>query len=172
MTAEPSAVLENLLEVHHLGWVIGMYQPKDKDSTLRSLLEQLKATNDEFHRRLRFNISFTPEALLAESERNPHKVRAFLQALVETRNPQMLVMVWRILQGLRIHQVEMMYREQQQFRLVVVLVRPVVLPNDQAEHDEPYTSEDIQDAALVRHFGITTVNDKPVFDGFFPLPKT
>jgi hypothetical protein len=32
---------------------------------------------------------------------------------------------------------------------------------------ELYTSEDINDAALLRHFGIMKVNNRPVFDGFF-----
>ncbi len=77
----------------------------------------------------------------------------------------MLLMVWRILHGLSIREVTMNYVEQEAFRLVVTLARP-------GQDDlETYSSDDINDAALLRHFGITTVDGRPLFDGFFPLRK-
>lgn len=51
------------------------------------------------------------------------------------------------------------------FSLVVVLARRGAEQDDL----ESYSSEDINDAVLVRHFGIITVNEKPLFDCFFPL---
>jgi hypothetical protein len=143
--------------------MIDMYAPKD--GAVPFLLEQLDGVMAEYRRRIRVDVALTPEALTAEAERNPHKVRAFLQAMAATRSREMLVMVWRILQGLSIRQVDMHYREQDSFRLVVVLARPG------ADQDVPeeYSSHDIKDAALVRHFGITTVDGRPLFDGFFPL---
>jgi hypothetical protein len=132
------------------------------------LLRQLDAVTAEYHRRLQVDVSFAPETLVAEAVKNLHKVRAFLQALAATRSPEMLVMVWRILQGLSIRQVDMSYREQEAFSLMVVLGRPGL---GQDDLDEPYRSQDINDAALLRHFGITTVNGKPLFDGFFRLRK-
>jgi hypothetical protein len=140
-----------------------MYQPKDRAVLLNNLLEQLDAVSTECRRRVRVDIPFTPEALTAEAAKNPHKVRAFLQALVTTRTVEMLVMVWRILQGLTIQQVDMKYREEQEFDLVVILADAV------GGEDDPYRSRDINDAALVRHFGITTINGKPLFQGFFSL---
>jgi hypothetical protein len=165
MTPESSVVLERLLRGNDLGWMIDMYAPKDR--AIPFLLQQLEAVTAEYRRRVKANVAFTPEALTAEAERNPHKIRAFLQALAATRSPEMLVMVWRILQGVSIRQVDMSYREQEAFSLVVILACPGV------EHDdlERYSSQDINDAALVRYFGITTVNGRPVFDGFFPLRK-
>ncbi len=77
----------------------------------------------------------------------------------------MLVMVWRILQGLTIRQVEMTYREQDTFELRVVLARP----GDGEDSLESYESHDINDAALLRHFGIATISGRPLFDNFFPL---
>lgn len=165
MTTESPAVLERLLRGNDLGWMIDRYAAKDR--ALPFLLEQLDGVTAEYRRRIRVDVAFAPEALVAEAERNPHKVRAFLQALAATRSREMLVMVWRILQGLSIRQVDMSYREQEAFSLVVFLARPGVEQDDL----ERYSSEDINDAALVRHFGITTVNGRPVFDGFFPLRK-
>ena len=77
----------------------------------------------------------------------------------------MLVMVWRILQDLRIREVVMRYREQEAFSLVVTLARTASGDNQL----EIYRSDDINDAVLVRHFGITTVDRLPLFDGFFPI---
>jgi hypothetical protein len=165
MTTESPAVLERLLRANDLGWMIDSYAPRDR--ALPFLLGQLDGVAAEYRRRIRVEGPFTPEALAAEAERNPHKVRAFLQALAAARSPEMLVMVWRILQGLSIRQVDMKYREQEAFRLVVILARP----GEEQDNLEVYGSDDIHDAALVRHFGITTIDGKPVLDGFFPLRK-
>ncbi len=166
MTPESPVVLEHLLRRSDLGWMIEMYKPKDR--VIPILLEQLGEVAAEYRRRIQVDVPFTAEALAAEAERNPHKVRAFLQALAATRSREMLVMVWRILQGLSVRQVDMNYRQQEAFRLVVVLART---GPEQDDLDEPYCSQDINDAALLRHFGITTVDGKPLFDGFFPLRK-
>ena len=77
----------------------------------------------------------------------------------------MLVMVWRIFQGWKISRVSMQYDEDQAvFRLEVALANS---PYDTQE--EIYESTDIGDAALLRHFGIMTMDDKPIFDGFYAL---
>ena len=91
------------------------------------------------------------------------KVEAFLQALGTTRSPQMLVMVSRILAGASIQQVTMSYAAQQNFQLQVILATPY------GETDSPYESTNINDAGLLRHFGIMTMNGQPLFDGFYAL---
>jgi hypothetical protein len=163
MTSESPAVLERLLRGNGLGWMIEMLDPRDQ--AIPHLVDQLNRVAEEYRSLIGVNVAFTPEALEAEAQRNPHKVRAFLQAMGITHSANMLVMVWRILQGLSIRELTMNYREQQSFSLKVMLARPA------AEQDdfEEYRSSDINDAALVRHFGITTVDGRPLFDGFFPL---
>lgn len=165
MTPESAAILERLLRDNELGWMIDMYAPRDR--AVPTLLEQLTKLTAEFRSRFKYEVSFAPESLRAEAERNPHKIRAFLQALGASGNPDMLLMVWRILQGLTIREVTMSYREQESFHLSVILARP----GEQPEELERYSSNDINDAALLRHFGITTVDNRPLFDGFFPLRK-
>ena len=81
-----------------------------------------------------------------------------------SKNPDMLLMVWRILQGLSIREVVMKYREQEAFNLTVTLARP----GEQQDELETYRTDDINDATLLRNFGITTVDGRPLFDGFFP----
>jgi hypothetical protein len=163
MITEASAVLERLLRANELGWMI------DRDASpgevIPALLERLDRVASEYHGRNGVAVPFTPEALEAEAEQNPHKVRAFLQALGASPSAAMLVMVWRILQGLSIREVEMTYREQEAFRLTVILAGQ----GDGQEVLEVYRSQDINDAALVRHFGIATISGRPLFDGFYPL---
>jgi hypothetical protein len=165
MTPESPVILEHLLRGNDLGWMIDMYAPRERAVPL--LLQQLDGLAVEFKNRFRYDVPFSPEALTAEAERNPHTVRAFLQALGVSRNPEMLLMVWRILQGLSIREVVMNYREQREFSLSVTLARP----GEEKEQLEKYHTDDINDAALLRHFGITTVDGRPLFDGFLPMRK-
>ena len=165
MSQQSSAVLERLLRTNGLGWLIDTDPPPTQATqVIPRVLQQLEKVDAEYRTRIGIPGPFSPEALEAESAQNPHKVRAFLQALRDSRSPQMLVMVWRILQGLSIRQVAMNYREQKEFSLTVILAPP-----GNALEAERYESKDIFDARLVRHFGIGTVCDQPLFDGFFPL---
>lgn len=168
MSPQAATVLEQLLRGNNLGWMIDQFAPKDR--AIPFLLEQLAHVAVEYRNRIPAysGISFSPETLAAEAERNPHKIQAFFQALAITRSPEMLVMVWRILQGLSIRKMEMNYQEQVKFSLVVVLARP----GGEQDELESYRSQDINDAGLVRHFGIATVDGKPLFDGFFALRRT
>jgi hypothetical protein len=163
MSPQAPAVLERLLRGNDLGWMIDMYAPPERP--IPAFLEQLDQVATAYRTRIRVDVPFTPEALEAEAERNPHKVRAFLQALGTSRSPEMLVLVWRILQGLSIRKVVMNYREREAFSLTVTLARA----GDGQELLEEYQSQDINDAALVRHFGIATIDGRPLFDGFYPL---
>jgi hypothetical protein len=98
-----------------------------------------------------------------EQERNPHKVQAFLQALGATESPDMLLMVWGILEGWEIQNVHMEYTIQKSFRL------RVTLRSNLGNGQEIFESTSIDDAALLHHFGIMTMGDAPIFDGFYPL---
>jgi hypothetical protein len=166
MISKSPAVLEQLLRDNDLGWMIDMYSPPER--AIPSLLEQLTHLTEEFGKRFGYDVSFAPEQLEAEAQRNPHKIRAFLQALAATGKVDMLLMVWRILQGLTIRRVVLKYAEQASFQLVVALARP----GEEGNEPEEYSSDDINDAKLLRHFGITTIDRRPLFDGFFPLRIT
>ena len=75
----------------------------------------------------------------------------------------MLLMAWRIIQGMEIRDVQLSYQRQQSFSFRVVLESP------DGEQDPPYDSTNIQDFALFRHVGILEIDRRPVFDGFYPL---
>ena len=165
MTPDSPAILERLLRDSDLGWMIDLYAPRER--AISFLLEQLTRLTDEFRSRYGYEQSFAPETLEAEFERNPHKIRAFLQAFGSSRSAHMLLMVWRILQGMNIREVAMTYREEEAFGLTVKLARRGEEPDER----DVYHTEDINDATLLRNFGITTVDKRPLFDGFNPSRK-
>ena len=162
MTAEQPHDLEQLIRMCDEGWIIDCFSPKDE--AIQRLRQALEAATAEANQR-GLSIDFTEESLIASHEKYSAQVEAFLQALGTTRNPVMLVMVWRILQGWKILRVSMRYDENQAvFGLEVVLANS---PYDTQE--EIYESTDIGDAALLRHFGVMTMDNKPIFDGFYAL---
>ncbi len=161
-TYEPQTTLERLLRACELGWMIDWYAPPDQALPyLRNALEQATAESRE-----RFGEqapTFGEDVLGAEYASNPHKIRAFLQVLGATRTPQVLLMAWRILQGSNIAEVQLSYAAMRRFQLRIVLSNPY----DQTQ--EEYESSDINDAAVLRHFGITTQDGAPLFHGLYPL---
>lgn len=101
-------------------------------------------------------------AAVAMMESNPHKLRAFLQALLEVSDPEMLVMVWRVLHGDDILAIEMTYRLSGQFELAVEL-----RADGGDERSQRYTSRDFSSTNLLHHFGHVELNGEPRFAGFF-----
>ena len=164
MTPASPAILEQLIRENDLGWMIDMYAPPDP--AVPFLITQLTGLTAEFRNRFRYDVSFAPNNF-AQRQRATRIKSGPSSRLAASGSMDMLLMVWRILQGLSIRDVKMNYVEQKAFKLVVTLAGP---GQDQTDL-ETYSSEDINDAALLRHFGITTVDGRPLFDGFFPLRK-
>ena len=154
---------EQLIRTSGQGWLIDWYAPKDQ--AMPNLRRILADANARGQARLGGNApDLTYGALIAEHRRNPHKVTAFLQVIGRVKSPDILVMVWRILQGMNIAELRFEYASQQTFQMRVRLSSP-----DDGGNDEIYESEDIDDAGILRHIGIMKVDEKPVFDGFYPL---
>jgi hypothetical protein len=162
MIYQAPSSLERMLRESELGWMIDWCPPPS--AVVPALTRCLEEATTEA--RSRFGSGgpqITADALASQYKANPDKVRAFLQALVITRSPHMLLMVWRIIEGMEIGAVELTYELQAKFHMRVALRDP----GDGKE--EVYESDQIDDAALLRHFGISTMNGAPVFDGFYPL---
>lgn len=155
--------LEQLIRQAGEGWMIDWFAPRHQAIPhLRRALEQ--ADQRAVQRFGEHEPRLTVEALLHEQKGNPHRVRALLQILPAVRSPDMLVMAWRIMQGMNIDSIRMEYEQEQSFLLRVRL-------KSMYEGNEPeeYETTDIDDAVVLRHFGIMKMNDRPVFDGFYPL---
>ena len=160
-TAHISA-LEETIRRSGEGWIIEWFVPKDR------ALDHIRATIDQVRRRACERLGgdapeLSEDAIVAEYERNPQKVRGFFQALGGTRTPDMLLMVWRIIQGMEIKEIRLSYQRQQTFQVRVVLQSPY------GEEDAPYVSSNIHDFTLFRQIGVHEVSGRPVFDGFYAL---
>jgi hypothetical protein len=161
MTNDSTAALERLLRANGLDWVFELFDPKER--FLAVWIEHLNHVAAKYHELHGVAVSFAPETLELEAAKNPHKIRAFLEAFSVASSPGMLVMVWRILEGLKIRDVHLTYSECNSFELTVVLSGPP------PSNEETYVSHDIRDAALLRHFGTSTIDKKPIFHGFYTL---
>jgi hypothetical protein len=126
--------------------------------------QALAAVDRQAKERLGGNAPELSEAsLVHEYQKSPQRVRGFFQALGTTRTPEMLLMAWRVIQGMEIKRVELDYLRGQSFRAQVVLESPY------GGGEETYRTEDINDFGLLRHFGILTIDGRPVFEGFYPM---
>ena len=160
-TAQISA-LEEAIRQSGGGWIIDWFTPKEE------ALSHLRKTLVQVHQRARERLGgnapdLTEDAIVAEYQRNPQKVRGFFQALGGTRTPDMLLMVWRIIQGMEIKDIQLSYHRQREFEVRVVLQSPY------GEEDAPYVSSNIHDFALLRQIGVHEISGRPVFDGFYAL---
>lgn len=89
---------------------------------------------------------------------------AFLQALASGLPTEILVMVWLLLhREAHILELELSYRYEQQFAIRVVLGWPDLHEALRME----FSSDDVFDAATLRHMGIMKVDDRPILDGFY-----
>lgn len=160
-TASP-ATLEEAIRHAGEGWLIDLFAPPE--AALPHILQSLDAVQQAAHERLGSDAPILSEAaLVQEYQRNPLRVRGFFQALGGTRTPAMLLMVWRIIQGMEVREIQLGYRRQASFEVRVILESPT------GDQDDPYISTNIHDFALFRHIGIMEIGDAPVFDGFYPL---
>jgi len=160
LTTDP---LEEVIRSSGEGWLIDWFEPRDQ--AISHLRKRLQAADEASRHRLgAVAPSLTAEALIAEHQRNPHKVRALLQVLPTVQTPDILVLVRRILDGASIKTMKLDYSMQKSFHLVVELE-----PLETQVTGERYESTDIEDAVILRHLGILKMGDQPVFDGFYPL---
>jgi hypothetical protein len=161
MVAPQQDLLERLIRDCGQGWIIDFFG--DPARALAALEKLLGETTVAYRRRYP-HPSPVPsvESLAEEHDRNPHRVKAFLQALSASPSPEMLVMVWRILQGDVINQLRVDYLAEQIFSLELQLA------GDDGSI-QSFASSNIDDAALLRHLGIMKMAGRPLFDGFYPM---
>ena len=143
------------------GWLIDSFAPPEQ--AIPHLRECLQLVHVLGQSRFGGNAPVLSEpAIVHEYNLQPLKVRGFFQSLGGSRTPEMLLMVWRIIQGMEIKDIRFSYLKQEKFEVRVVLESPY------GEEDPPYVSNAIQDFTLFRHIGIIECGG-PIFDGFYAL---
>lgn len=162
MSTLQAHTLEEAIREAGEGWLI------DRSSLPAEAVNRLRRGLDDVNSLARERLGgeapdLSESAIVAEFQRRPAQVRGFFQALGGSRTPEMLLMVWRVIQGMEIKRIELTYERQQSYALSVVLESPYGV------EDEPYRSTNVNDFSLLRHIGILEVSGRPVFDGFYPL---
>ncbi len=161
-TSSAAPTLEEAIRSSGEGWLLDRFAPREE--AIDHIRRTLDAVNQRAKERLAEHAPNISEVTLTEEyRRNPRKVRGFFQALGGTRTPDMLLMAWRIIQGMEVKAVQLEYRRQQSFEVRVTLESPY------GEEDAPYTSTKIHDFTLFRHIGVLEISGHPVFDGFYAL---
>lgn len=144
------------------GWLIDSFA--DREAVVTSIRERIVQVNALAQRRLGTRApDVSEQELVAAYNRYPAKVKGFFQALGGGGSPEMLLMAWRVIQGMKIKKVDVAYNRRLDFRISVILESPY------DGEDEPYESSSIHDFALFRHVGVMEVDGRPVFDGFYGL---
>jgi hypothetical protein len=145
------------------GWLIDWFAPRE--AALPHLHTVLQRANEWGRTHLGNNEpELTPDAIEAAFAENPRKVRAFLQVMGSIQSPSFLVMVWRILHGMNIAEIQMEYAAAGDFHLCVELSS-----QDDVAEPEIYESHDIRDAVVLRHLATIRIGERGIFEGFHPL---
>ena len=160
---KPEQQLEAILRDRGLAWAVDMFAPSSMATT--HYLDSLSSLEKYLKDRRLGTYSFSPESLERIVSASPYKADAFLQALVSIPSTPILCAAWRIVQGLEIESIKMEYDRLAKFTLHIVLRSPY-------GETEEYSSDKINDVVFVRHLGMSTVDTKPFFHGFFALRQT
>ena len=148
-------------------WLLGLLP--DERASLRAVRRRLDAAYaahaDRYPDLLPGEAAFDDATLLAEASDNPHKARAIFQALGAS-SPDIVALVWRVLDGDAIAAIDLHYRQEDAFTLDVELVGTLT------GRATRFRSTEIEDATLLRHLGIMRMGDKPLFDGYYALDLT
>lgn len=158
-TPEPTT-LEEVIRSAGEDRLIDHYAPRSEAMPrVFQLLRETQKLAEE--RGLGESVPLDESAIVREYPRNSLHVKAFLQALRITSTPAMLLMIWRILQGMQIQSIHISHERRKSFMLQVVLRSPY------EDGDEVYESSAARDLRLLRHVGAYEIDGKPVFDGFY-----
>jgi hypothetical protein len=107
--------------------------------------------------------SASREDVLAEYERNPHRVRTLLQAAAFRCSPQILTMMWATMLGGRIESLTYGYERGKTSALTVV----VVFPDGTTKRE--FRSDEIWDLALFRLATVAEADEAPLIEDFYPI---
>lgn len=101
--------------------------------------------------------------VLAEHQRNPHRVSTLLQAIAFGISSQMLAMMWMVMLGADIEEIQYSYARRRTSHLVV-RVRP---PN--GETTITFESTEHWDTAVIKLAGLAKSDEYPMIDDFYAL---
>ncbi len=162
MTTKGSAHsgLTRLFKASDLGWLLA------KNSEY--IHKQMKLMVSVFDEKSSGIVGFrlptpTTQTLLKEQSRNPHRVKALLQALAFRCSPEMLAMLWMVQCGASVLEIQYKHQRRQKTKL------SVTLQLDDQETEISFESINHWDTAILRLATLAKSDDHPVIDNFAAL---
>jgi hypothetical protein len=145
--------LADLLQTCGVGWLL----TESRDERLRQIRSEIDALSAELKSRLApMSVDAFQEMLNEQASLKP-----LVQMFASPTTTEMRAMVYCVLRGMDIAEVEFAYKLKSSVRLSIVL-------------DDPTTGQDLRfestliwDAEVLRHMGIMTLGKKPVLHGFY-----
>ena len=101
-------------------------------------------------------------SLFEEHQKHPHRPKVLLQAVAFGCTPEILAMVWAVLQRAKIKHLAFGYERWQSSQLTCEVIFP-----DGSLH--VFTGQDHWDTAVLRFAGLSKADGAPVIEGFYPL---
>jgi len=153
MNTSDTQVLASLLDQSGVGWLLN----EDRDTRLQQIAQEIEETSVEVARRL------APQKvqLLDEMRAAPAELKPLIQLFASPMSKDMRAMVYCVLRGMEIKEIEFAYRLKSSVLLRVVLEHNVT--GQQLE----FSSNVVWDAEVLRHLGIMTMGKKPILHGFY-----
>jgi hypothetical protein len=135
-------------------WLLNFWGP-DSDRNLEAVGQQIREFQEQYAKR--FGERPDPFALF---QSQPFKAKAFFQNDTFMVSAEMKVMIWRILLGCEIAEVEFKYTLDQAPSLRITLQTP-------DGQRETYSGKSVWDFKVLRHFGASSRDDRLILQGYY-----
>jgi len=152
--------LKEALEKSGSGWIFG-YWGEEAEKHLKKLAADLGSFQREYKRRFKE----TPD-VFALVDVNPPKAAAFFHLDSLRASREMKILIWRLMLGADIEQIDLKYKAGKVFALRITLIAPCDV---EEEDKEEYVTTSTSDFRVLRHFGLIGVEGGFEIQGYYGL---
>jgi hypothetical protein len=148
------------LEKTNNDWLL-RYWGAEAEKHLKKVAKDLEGFQREYKRRF----GETPD-ILGLAEVNPTKAAAFFHLDTFLASREMKILIWRLLLGAEVEQVDLKYKAGKDLSLRIVLFAPYDIEENEREIYETTNSSDYR---ILRHFGLAGVEGRFELQGYYAL---
>lgn len=152
MPDQTITALAQRLHESGVGWLLN----QDADARLEQIRSEILDVSAELSRRLpRMKIDVLAEVLTDPA------LKPLVQMFASPTTRDMRAMVYCVLRGMTIKDIEFSYKLKQRVDLAVVL------QNEITGEELTFKSDRVWDVEILRHLGIMTMGNRPIIHGFY-----
>lgn len=154
---EQTRALRQLFDTAGVGWALR----EGADAEARRYLQEIQAVEAEYERLLSEPMS---SPLLEQLVEEGEALTPLIQAFASTTSASIRVMIYCILKGAEIRRVLYDYELERRSQLII----DIELSDNRTLRFE---SEDLWDAEVLRHFGMTKRGGRPILEGYYAFRR-